>query len=67
VHPAGSAKGVSQQILTDLWKIGGLKGWRDKSESSLRERCTMSWREVTNRPAKGIPGTREYEEAITNP
>jgi len=32
--------------LDRLWKIGGLKGWRDKSESSLRERCTMSWREV---------------------
>src|ERR1700680_2577801 len=26
--------------------MGELKGWRDKSESSLRVRFTMSWREV---------------------
>jgi len=30
-----------EYLLSHWW------GWRDKSESSLRERCTMSWREVT--------------------
>ena len=35
------------QFLTDFATEDDLEGWRDKSESSFRERCTMSWREVT--------------------